>query len=217
VCNEGARSKKLDRNALKNLTGGGSVTGRRLGHQAFSFPMTAKIMVVSNDEPVLDLDDPMKQRVHVVPFKVVFRGDPTRDDKNLKQFLKDNELPGIARWMVDGCLEWQKIGLKPPDSVVSRTQEYFVNADLFDQFLLEACEFGSELFTPTLALFVAAKNFCEARGERSTVTSQRIFVADLEKRRPQLKAARPRGEGFSGQSGFFGIRLKQGLVVDAPF
>ena len=209
VCNEGARSKKLDRNALKNLTGGGSVTGRRLGHQAFDFPMTTKILIVSNDEPVLDLDDAMKQRVHVVPFNVVFRGDAQKDDKGLKQFLKERELAGIARWLVNGCVEWQRTGLKPPTSVLARTTEYFQNADLVDQFLQECCEFSPEFFTATADLFTAVRKFCENRGEKNAVTHQRLFVPDLMNRRSELRQDRPRGKGFSGESGFWGIRLNE--------
>jgi putative DNA primase/helicase len=209
VCNEGARSKKLDRNALKNLTGGGSVTGRRLGHQAFDFPMTTKILIVSNDEPVLDLDDAMKQRVHVVPFNVMFRGDTEKDDKGLKQFLKQREIAGIARWLVNGCVEWQRIGLQPPNSVVSRTQEYFANADLTDQFLQECCEFSAEFFTATIDLFNAAKQFCEDRGEKNAVTHSRLFVPELINRRPALRQDRPRGKGHSGKPGLWGIALNE--------
>jgi putative DNA primase/helicase len=219
ICNEGARSKKLDRNALKNLSGGGMVKGRRLGHQAFDFPMQAKILIVANDPPVLDLDEAMKQRVHVVPFNVVFRGIPGKDDKGLKDYFKTHELAGIALWIVDGCLEWQRVGLNPPASVVSRTNEYFVSADTIDQFIEECCEFSSEFFGETLRLFQAAKAFCEARGERSTVTHERLFVPELkqrlEQRKIELREARPRGNGHSGKSGFWGIRLKEGC--NAPF
>jgi len=212
ICNEGARSKKLDRNTLKNLSGGGNVTGRRLGHQAFEFPMQAKILIVANDPPVLDLDEAMKQRVHVVPFNVVFRGDPKKENKGLKDYFKAHELPGILRWAVDGCLAWQREGLKPPPSVVARTTEYFVSSDLLDQFLEESCEFSPEFFGETTGLFQAAKRFCEERGEKTSVTVERLFVADLKQRMEQrkinLEPDRPRGNGYSGKSGFWGIRLK---------
>ena len=32
--------------------------------------------------------------------------------------------PGILRWMIDGCLDWQTNGLRRPDSVVEATAVY---------------------------------------------------------------------------------------------
>jgi len=84
VCNEGAKSKKLDSRQLKALTGGGSVTGRRLMHQPITFPITSKILIVANDRPNLELDDAMKQRVHIVPFNrsISSSGAPKRTTKD---------------------------------------------------------------------------------------------------------------------------------------
>jgi len=218
VCNEGARSKKLDRNAIKNLTGGGSVVGRRLCHQPFEFPMTTKLVIVSNDEPVLDLDDAMKDRVHVVPFRQKFRNVEGKDDKGLKEYLRKNELPGIARWAVEGCLEWQKNGLKPPASVVNRTEQYFTNADIIEKFRQECCEFSPQFFEPSQELFHAAKKFCEDSGEKGAVTHERLFIPELIRRCKavgnELRRDRPRGNGHSGKSGLWGIRLKEHARVN---
>lgn len=213
VCNEGARSKKLDRNALKSLSGGGSVSGRRLGHQKFDFPMTTKILVVANDEPVLDLDEATRVRVHVVPFNVMFRNVEGKEDKGLKEYLRQKELPGITRWFVDGCMHWQRDGLKPPATVIARTAEYFVNADTLDKFLIECCEWGSEFFEETTLLFKAAKKFCKDAGEEGTVTHARLLIPELQKRlephKIVLKPERHRGKDSKGGSGYRGIRLKE--------
>lgn len=209
VCNEGARSKKLDRNAIKNLTGGGSVVARRLGHQAFEFPMTTKLIIVSNDEPVLDLDEAMKDRVHVVPFKQKFRNVAGKDDKGLKEYLRSNELPGIARWAVEGCLEWQRAGLRPPASVVTRTEQYFTSADTIERWAQECCDFDPRSFETTQDLFQSAKKFCEDIGEKGTVTHERLFIPELERRHKELRRDRPRGNGRSGKSGLWGIKLRE--------
>jgi hypothetical protein len=39
----------------------------------------------------------------------------------------------ILRWMINGCLEWQKIGLAPPKIVTDATDEYFNDQDTLKQ------------------------------------------------------------------------------------
>jgi P4 family phage/plasmid primase-like protien len=113
VCNEGSKMQRLDSRGIKLLTGGGWLTGRRLGHQPINFKATHKIVVLANDNPVLELDDAMKQRVHVVPFNHKFRGEKT-EEKGLRDFFAEPEqLQGILAWMVEGCRAYQREGLKP--------------------------------------------------------------------------------------------------------
>jgi hypothetical protein len=45
------------------------------------------------------------------------------------------EWPMILRWMINGCLDWQKNGLVRPDSVIATTQAYFEDQDLLGQWL----------------------------------------------------------------------------------
>jgi putative DNA primase/helicase len=54
------------------------------------------------------------------------------DEKNIDRELVTKlqaEWPGIAWWMVQGCLEWQRIGLSPPQTVRVSTAEYFERQD----------------------------------------------------------------------------------------
>jgi len=36
-----------------------------------------------------------------------------------------SERDGILAWAMEGCLEWQRVGLKPPAAVSSATDAYF--------------------------------------------------------------------------------------------
>ena len=49
-------------------------------------------------------------------------------NKNLFEELKA-EAPGVLAWMVQGCLEWQRIGLAPPKAVTEATEEYMEAED----------------------------------------------------------------------------------------
>ena len=189
VCNEGSKMQRLDSRGIKLLTGGGWLPGRRLGHQPFQFKATHKIVVLANDNPVLELDDAMKQRVHVVPFLQKFR-DTDREQKGLREFFTEPEqLQGIFSWMLEGCLAYQKDGLKPPASVTATTEQYFKDADLFEQFLSEHTEEGPEFFESTENLFQRWSFFCERQGQadRFTVGNTTSFTATLKSKKPTLK------------------------------
>ena len=59
----------------------------------------------------------------------------------MKTALCDPEIagPAILAWLVQGCLEWQKGGLRVPQQVRSMTQEYQKEMDPLATFLEECC------------------------------------------------------------------------------
>jgi putative DNA primase/helicase len=210
VCNEGSKQQRLDSRGIKMLTGGGWLTGRRLGHQPINFKATHKIVVLANDNPVLELDEAMKQRVHVVPFNQKFRGEQC-EEKGLREFFAEPEqLQGILAWMLDGCLAYQKEGLKPPASVTATTERYFQDADTFEQFLQDETEEapGPDVFLPTEAGFRRYTGWCARQGhtDKFTVGNTTTFASSLKQKRPHLKAGRA-SRGAGGR-GFAGIRLR---------
>jgi putative DNA primase/helicase len=64
-------------------------------------------------------------------------------DRQLKFKLR-KELPGILAWAVDGCLLWQREGLKPPESILAAGREYKNEMDVLKSFLDERCGEGGE-------------------------------------------------------------------------
>jgi putative DNA primase/helicase len=205
VCDEGSKMQRLDSRGIKNLTGGGTLAGRRLGFQPFNFTATHKIVVLANDNPVLELDDAMKQRVHVVPFNQKFRG-AAREEKGLRDwFAQPEQLPGIFAWVLQGCLSYQKEGLKPPKSVTTTTEKYFQDADLFEQFLQDRTVEGPGMEEATEVLFQEWAQYCELRGfkDKIVVGTVQTFTAKLKEKRPHLNYGRfttaaGRIRGFTG-------------------
>ncbi|HEX4424183.1 MAG TPA: phage/plasmid primase, P4 family [Terriglobales bacterium] len=219
IANEGSKHKRLDSRSIKDLTGGGDLSGRRLNKQPINFAMTQKMLVLANDYPVLEIDDAMMRRVHVVPYTVKFSGAKNADgsekaDLGLKEYLKAKELDGILRWAIDGCIEWQRHGLKPPSTVTASTNEYFSEMDLPEKFFTEwtkeiADDDTPNSFTPTRDLFLKWTEHCKTIGEVSQIGSERTFTPLLKQKRPNTREGRPRSRGFEGVSGFFGIKLLQ--------
>jgi putative DNA primase/helicase len=75
-------------------------------------------------------------------------------------------LPGILRWAVVGCMEWQKEGLNPPPIITDAVQEYRAESDTLGRFLEECCEARKLGQVKSSTLFKRYQEFAEAAGER---------------------------------------------------
>jgi putative DNA primase/helicase len=184
---------------IKQLTGGDPISARFMRCDFFTYKPIFKLMVIGNHEPALrNVDDAARRRFNVIPF--IHK--PEVVDKQLEEKLKP-EWPGILHWMIDGCLEWQRIGLAPPETVIAATASYFDNQDLFAQWLEEKCdaEPGNEFKTATSAeLFKSWSNYAKAAGDPTG--SRKSFARLLERRR--FEPFRQHG----GIRAWHGIRLK---------
>ena len=149
---------------IKEMTGGDRISARFMRQDFFEFDPTFKLLIVGNHKPILrNVDDAAKRRFNIIPFI----HQPEKRDQQLEAKLKE-EWPAILRWMIDGCLDWQRHGLVRPASVGKATDEYFSSQDLFGQWLEECCELhpGKDNRLETAAdLFASWKDFAESHGE----------------------------------------------------
>ena len=112
---------------LKALTGGDRVTARFMRQDFFEFTPQFKLLVAGNHKPsIRNVDEAMRRRLHMVPFTVTIP--PAQRDKRLPERLLA-ERDGILAWALQGCLEWQRVGLRPPATVLAATNEYFEAED----------------------------------------------------------------------------------------
>src|SRR5260370_19920523 len=77
-----------------------------------------------------NVDEALRRRFNIIPFT----RKPEKPDKELEVKLRV-ERPGILRWMIDGCLDWLANGLVRPQSIITATNEYFEEQDLFIHWL----------------------------------------------------------------------------------
>jgi putative DNA primase/helicase len=160
----------------------------------FDFIPKFKLFVTGNHKPQLsNVDEAMRRRRLLVPFTVQI---PVEErDPQLPEKLKA-EWPAILRWCLDGCLEWQRIGLAPPQIVTDATEAYFDDQDLIKQWLDECTqEAPSTVFTGTPTLFSSWKNWCDERG-MSTGTARAL--SDALSDRGLMHKRTKRGRGFAG-------------------
>ena len=172
---EGAR---LNEPLVKDLTGGDTISARFLNKEFFQFRPQFKIWIRGNHKPqIRGTDDGIWRRVLLIPFNVQI---PEAEiDVALQDKLRA-ELPGILRWCVEGCLEWQRSGLKPPAAVIAATSEYRQTMDTLAEFFDEKCVVHTGALAKAADLYAEYRRWSEAAGHPAV--SQTRFGTSLGER-----------------------------------
>jgi putative DNA primase/helicase len=132
IATETERRVRLAEASVKNLTGGDRIRARRMREDPWSFDPTHSLWLQTNHLPEIHgRDAGIWRRIRVVKWVASFKG--KTDDRSLGETLA-SEAAGILRWMVRGCLEWQRLGLSEPEAVVRDTLEYRSKEDTFASF-----------------------------------------------------------------------------------
>lgn len=173
-------NRRINSAKVKMLTGGDMITGRApYAPRQITFPATHKLFLLTNHRPRADAqDEALWRRVLLIPFNQVFVKDPNPAKPN--EHPADLELaeklraegPGILAWLVQGCLEWQRSGLNPPESIMAATQEYQDSEDSLKIFRAERCNEGPHDQVRAGLLYNAYKQWSEGNGERPVTATK---------------------------------------------
>lgn len=208
VAQETQEGRRWNETKLKALTGGDVQTARFMRQDFFDFKPTFKLFIAGNHKPSLsNVDEAIRRRLLLVPFSVCIP--PAERDPHLQEKLKA-EWPAILRWIVHGCLEWQRIGLASPTIVRDATDEYFSGEDVFGQWLDDECdvEIGNDWKWETVGgLFTAWTAYAtQANEEPGTIKG---FSEQMQARGfTQCRKGHDRTRAFSG------IRFKRKIIND---
>jgi putative DNA primase/helicase len=192
---ETEEGKRWAESRIKALTGGDPISARFMRQDYFTFLPQFKLLIVGNHKPAFrSVDEAIRRRLHLIPFTVSIPAGER--DPYLPEKLK-SEAAGILQWMIDGCLEWQRIGLSPPAIVKDSTDIYLEDEDSIQQWIDEECVLDAPVFTAFKDLFESWTRWAERNGE--FVGSQKRLAGKLE------------GRGFrrdrrGGVRGVLGIR-----------
>lgn len=193
------KGKKWAEAKIKSLTGGDRIAARFMRQDFFEYKPQFKLIIAGNNKPsIRDVDEAMKRRLHLVPFTVTIPVE--KRDKTLPEKLL-HEQDAILRWALDGCLEWQKIGLNPPACVVSATEEYLESEDALGRWIEDECILNPNATGTTDELFDSWKAWAEKNGE--FIGTKRRFSDDLDKRGFKRKRL-----GHTCSRAFQGIGMK---------
>jgi putative DNA primase/helicase len=177
VASETEDGRRFAEALIKQITGGEDrMKGRRMKEDFWEFRATHKLWLAGNHKPAIRGTDPaIWDRVKLVPFLRRF----DKPDKDLAAKLAA-ELPGILRWCVQGCLEWQHQGLGEPGEVKAATAAYRDEMDLLGAFINDHCIVGSDYRVRATDLYAAYARWCEATREYQQ--TQRRFGQSLTER-----------------------------------
>jgi len=155
----------------------------------FTFTPAFKLTLIGNHKPMLrNVDDAARRRFNIVPFTYK----PETPDPLLAEKLRA-EWPAILRWMLDGCVAWQRHGLRQPEAVRAATADYFAAQDSFGAWASERLFFGPDLSERPGALLVDFNAWALRNGERQR--SRHALKAWLD-RQPNLGRRRVRGADY---------------------
>jgi len=164
--------KRMAEGLIKVLTGGDTVTARRLYSAEFEFRPAMKLWLAANHAPkVSDEDSAMWRRILRVPF--VHEVPKDKRDPKIKAELCDPARSGAAilAWAVAGALDWQNGGgLKVPATVTEATDAYKADMDPLREFFDTCCAFDKpQAWTSAAALRNAYEKWAKDTGERDLV------------------------------------------------
>lgn len=204
---ETEQGRRWAESKLKALTGGDKIAARFMRQDFFEYVPQFKLVIAGNHKPAIrNIDEAMRRRLHLVPFTVTIPEDK-RDQKLTEKLLRERD--GILAWAVEGCLDWQRTGLKPPKCVQEATEEYFEGEDAIGRWIDERCVIHVNAKALVADLYADWKTWAEAAGEY--VGSIRRFSELLVNR--QFRKWR----NSVGSRGFEGIGLRQTPCTTYPY
>ena len=201
TANEGNANVKLDMALLKSLASSDLLTGAHLYEREFTFQPSHKLIIATNHKPDLEVDTAARRRVHLVPFDAEFTGQ--NEEKGLEDSLK-KEGPGIMALLIQSCLEWQSIGLAPPERVTRATRQLFEELDPIGRFTAERLTEDPESFLTTEDMSAEYSGFLHDEGYDDIAVDQRELIGRLKnlpgvKQVTRVGADRIRHRGLVGR------------------
>jgi putative DNA primase/helicase len=202
---ETEQGRRWAESKIKTLTGGDPIAARFMRQDFFEFTPQFKLLIAGNHKPTLrSVDEAIKRRFNLIPFTVTIPVEE-RDPDFAEKYLRP-EWPGILQWMIDGCLEWRRIGLAPPKIVTEATNAYLESEDAVLAWIEERCELDSSAFEPRPRLYESWRLWSDKSGEKAT--SAKWLFERLESTNG-IHAHKKHGT-----RGFTGLRLKTQYGAD---
>lgn len=184
---------------LLRITAGDPVDVNRKHKGSLMTNLGARVMMLSNEMPQLyDSSNAINTRFLILQLSNSFLG---KEDTSLLSKL-EFELPGIAKWCVDGYKRLKKRGkFAEPESSNDARQEWYEENNPLAQFVEDRCTVGVDEKVEMTHLYDVYKTWSEARGFPSMASNQ------LSRR----LSAQLMGKVRKGKSG--SVRYMYGLSV----
>jgi putative DNA primase/helicase len=188
--------KRWAETRIKQVTGDDPITARFMRQDFFTYKPQFKLHVSGNHRPSLNsVDKAIRRRIKLIPFEVIIPED--KRDNNLANKLK-TEWSGILALMIQGCLEWQKHGLKVPEKAQLATDDYLDSEDKIGNWIFECIDTSDvNHYTSSTDLFKSWERWSQANGEWTG--SSKLLIKTLQDRGyRKARALDNSSNGFAG-------------------
>ncbi len=186
TASESGHRQRFDMPLLKKLTGRDPVTTCFKFKDHFTYVPTYKLVFATNEVPHVDgqcYAD--RRRFRLIPFGQRFweaceNKLPVKDDQLDKKLLAEKN--GILRWMVEGCLDWQRQGLDSPPIIREEVDQLFDSQDPLSEFLDEQCDIEPRAVILVNDLWTAYILWCDETKRDKAFRSSNWFSKSLTQR-----------------------------------
>ncbi|MDO5535540.1 MAG: phage/plasmid primase, P4 family [Propionibacteriaceae bacterium] len=178
IGSETEEGRKLDEAVMKRLTGGDTLSARRLYRDPVTWTPSHTLLYVTNHLPQVRANDPaVWRRVRVVPFDVVVP--PEQRDPDLPTRL-ELHADAILSWAIAGYFDYaDNGGMREPSSVLRATDEYKAQSDAVLRFITEGCMVSPVATATTRQLYGQWQKW--AINDGADPMSEKAFGAELDR------------------------------------
>lgn len=195
-------SAVLKESLIKAMTGGEKLTARGL-YQKHTVEIQPSwvVFMPTNHKPIIKgNDNGIWRRIVLIPFEVNFE-DIGKVDRGIFDRLRA-EHSGILKWLIEGALEYQKVGLSIPKRIQDATNEYRRDMDLLAEWIDSECEVGTDYEESNVNLWNSWYAFSSVRGDNRYIPSAVMLGRKLSADKRFKSYRTKHGRGFKG------IRIK---------
>jgi putative DNA primase/helicase len=160
---ETKRGVEREEAVVTQITGNDTITARAPYGQPFAYRPQFKLWLSTNHKPEIpDGSEAIWDRMRLIPFTQRFEG--KNADATLPAKLRE-ELSGVLKWAVRGCVEWRQHGLGRSAAVERATAAYRTETDVVERFFDDVCVFGPKEKVSRTELYEAWESWCMSEGE----------------------------------------------------
>jgi len=201
--------QRLNESAAKALVSGDPDQARGMRENFRSFRPQVKLWLAGNNRlDIREQTEGIWRRYREIPFERVIP--ENQRDHKLEEKLRE-EAPGIAAWIVQACLDWQRAGLGNCQKVSAATADYRAEADVLAPFLDDRCVLGVSAVARRAAVFREYLDFCEHL--KVHPMSDKRFAELMRGRGFRVTSARVEGKPTKV---WIGLRLASGQDQTLP-
>jgi P4 family phage/plasmid primase-like protien len=200
VASETRPDGKFNESRIKMLTGGDTISARKMYKDFFDFRPSHTLFLALNHLPsVRSGGAGFWRRLRKIDFS--YQVPLEKQRQGLSDDIVNREGPGILSWMIEGAMRVIANGITEPASVQIATNEYRGEEDHISKFVEEMIV-ESPMFTTTSEnLLRGYRNWCNDNGETPLATTP--FIRELRMRVPMNPVRRTGGTRAYTGIGFY--------------